>query len=372
MGVRLQQWRGLVPLLRGGGYSLRIVPIWGITGPSWVSAGYPDWVTTTEQTDRDYASTGCAILYIYWMLSLGYTKAEVTQAGGATLADNYKTLTGKSTAYADLKAATQAVTVTLGQPVRHRRTNLMKRVAHNADGRLEVFGGHRQRALAHLADRPEQRAGPAGLRSAASSPAIRSGAQLRRPAGSVRPRHRQRAMAHLADRAERRAWSGWASLGGIITSDPAVVATDGRPLRCLPAAPTRPCGTSGRPRRTPGPGPAGHHWADHHQRAGGGVATPTAASRCLPAAPTTRCGTSGRPRRKRGPGPAGLLSAAIITSEPVVATTQTAAWRCSPAARTTRCGISGRPPRSNGWSGWASLGGIITSDRRGPQRRRPP
>ena len=91
-------------------------PSWGITGPSWVSAGYPDWVTTTEQTDRDYASTGCAVLYVYWMLSLGYTKEQVIQAGGATLADNYQTLTGKTTAYADLTAAVQAVTVTSDNP----------------------------------------------------------------------------------------------------------------------------------------------------------------------------------------------------------------------------------------------------------------
>jgi hypothetical protein len=91
-------------------------PSWGVTGPSWVSAGYPDWVTTTEQTDRDYASTGCAVLYVYWMLSLGYTKEQVVQAAGATLADNYQTLTGKNTAYADLQAAVQAVTVTSDNP----------------------------------------------------------------------------------------------------------------------------------------------------------------------------------------------------------------------------------------------------------------
>lgn len=91
-------------------------PSWGVTGPSWVSAGYPDWVDSTEQTDRDYSSTGCAILYFYWMLSLGYSASEITKAGGATLADNYKTLTGKNTAYTDLKAAVQAVTVTSDNP----------------------------------------------------------------------------------------------------------------------------------------------------------------------------------------------------------------------------------------------------------------
>ena len=91
-------------------------PSWGISGPSWVSAGYPDWVNNTEQTDRHYDSTGCAVLYIYWMLSLGYTTEQVIQAGGATLAENYQALTGKTTAYADLTAAVQAVTVTSDNP----------------------------------------------------------------------------------------------------------------------------------------------------------------------------------------------------------------------------------------------------------------
>ena len=91
-------------------------PSWGISGPSWVSAGYPDWLTNTEPTDRDAASTGCAVLYLYWMLSLGYSKEQVIQTGGATLADNYQKLTGKNTAYADLKAAVEAVTVTSDNP----------------------------------------------------------------------------------------------------------------------------------------------------------------------------------------------------------------------------------------------------------------
>ena len=91
-------------------------PAWGITGPSWVSAGYPDWVSTTEGTDRDSASTGCSVLYLYWMLSRGYGKQAIAEAAGATLADNYKTLTGKTTAYADLKAAVQPLTVNSDNP----------------------------------------------------------------------------------------------------------------------------------------------------------------------------------------------------------------------------------------------------------------
>jgi len=50
-----------------------VMPSWGITGPSWVQAGYPDWVSKTETTDRNYVSTGCATVYLYWMRSQGYT-----------------------------------------------------------------------------------------------------------------------------------------------------------------------------------------------------------------------------------------------------------------------------------------------------------
>lgn len=86
------------------------------TGPAWAQAGFPDWVTQTEQTDQDAVSTGCAIVYIYWLRSLGYTSPQIVQAGGATLAANYQNLTGKTTAYQDLLAAVQGVAVTSDNP----------------------------------------------------------------------------------------------------------------------------------------------------------------------------------------------------------------------------------------------------------------
>jgi hypothetical protein len=86
------------------------------TGPAWAQAGFPDWVTKTEQTDRDAVSTGCAIVYIYWMVSVGYTIPAIVQAGGADLVANYQTLTGKTTAYQDLIAAVDSFTVTSDNP----------------------------------------------------------------------------------------------------------------------------------------------------------------------------------------------------------------------------------------------------------------
>jgi hypothetical protein len=48
-----------------------------VTGPVWAQAGFPDWVSQTEPTDRNAVSTGCAIVYIYWMRSLGFTIPEI-------------------------------------------------------------------------------------------------------------------------------------------------------------------------------------------------------------------------------------------------------------------------------------------------------
>lgn len=93
-----------------------VMPAWGTTGPSWAAAGFPDWVTKTETTDRNYVSTGCAVVYLYWMRSLGFTISQITQAGGATLSDNYKALTGKTTAYNDLLAAVKGLTIATDNP----------------------------------------------------------------------------------------------------------------------------------------------------------------------------------------------------------------------------------------------------------------
>lgn len=75
------------------------------TGPSWYNGGKANWIDTTENTDQDDVATGCGVLYLYWLVSLGYSIAQITQAGGATLAANYQALTGKSTAWADFSAA---------------------------------------------------------------------------------------------------------------------------------------------------------------------------------------------------------------------------------------------------------------------------
>jgi acylphosphatase len=200
------------------------------TAANWVAAGYPDWVSQTELTDRNAVSTGCAILYIYWMRSQGYSIAEITQAGGATLSANYKTLTGRLTAYSDFVAAAKKVNVTSDNPW----GRWLERVAcavDNSDGRLEVFGVGTDRAVWHTWQQAAH-AGPwSGWASlggvVTSTPVTVDNADGRL---ELFARGTDRALYHNWQTAPHAGpWSGWHSLGGLITSDPCVVCnSDGR------------------------------------------------------------------------------------------------------------------------------------------------
>lgn len=77
------------------------------TGPAWDQDGRADWIDATEPTDQNPDSTGCGVVYLYWMVSKGFTAAQIAQAGcpDGTLASNYLSLTGSSTAWADFIAA---------------------------------------------------------------------------------------------------------------------------------------------------------------------------------------------------------------------------------------------------------------------------
>lgn len=86
------------------------------TGPEWDRAGRPDWIDRTEPTDQDSVSTGCGVIFCYWMRSRGFDVPELVRAGGATLSANYQTLTGKRTGYQDLLAALSGVTITSDNP----------------------------------------------------------------------------------------------------------------------------------------------------------------------------------------------------------------------------------------------------------------
>jgi acylphosphatase len=200
------------------------------TAAAWVGAGYPDWVTHTELTDRDSVSTGCAILYIYWLRSIGYSIPQIVQAGGSTLLANYQALTGRSSAYNDLVTAAKKVAVTSDNPF-GRWLEKDSCAVCNSDGRLEVFGVGSDRAVWHN----WQKAPHSGPWSGWAS---LGGVVTSDPAVFINSDGRLELFARGADNAlwhnwqtapHAGPWSGWNSLGGIITSDPEVVEnSDGR------------------------------------------------------------------------------------------------------------------------------------------------
>jgi hypothetical protein len=81
------------------------------TGPTWYQSQQPNYIDATDPTDQNAVSTGCGVVYLYWMISNGYTAAQITQAGcpDGTLASNYLALTGSATAWADFSAAVGAL-----------------------------------------------------------------------------------------------------------------------------------------------------------------------------------------------------------------------------------------------------------------------
>ena len=81
------------------------------TGPAWDQVGRPDFVTNTEQTDRNAVSTGCGMIFIDWLFSLGYSFAQITQAAAPTLAGVYQNLTNKTSALQDFANAISNVQI---------------------------------------------------------------------------------------------------------------------------------------------------------------------------------------------------------------------------------------------------------------------
>src|ERR1035437_8507363 len=76
----------------------------GITfasAPSWLKSNRPDWIDSTEGSDRNFESIGCGTLFINWLrFQLGYSLNQIVQAGGATLGATYQKLTGRQDGYA--------------------------------------------------------------------------------------------------------------------------------------------------------------------------------------------------------------------------------------------------------------------------------
>jgi hypothetical protein len=77
------------------------------TAAVWLDGDRPDWVSQTNPSDLDPVSTGCAVLFLYWLnVKLGYGWEQICRAAAPTLAGTYQMLTGKGAgaAFADFKA----------------------------------------------------------------------------------------------------------------------------------------------------------------------------------------------------------------------------------------------------------------------------
>lgn len=108
------------------------------TGPAWDQAGRPDYVTSTEQTDRNPVSTGCGMIFIDWLFSLGYSFTQITQAAADTLAGTYENLTGKTTAWDDCVAALDAVQILDDDPFQAYASAAKPAGAKAGDGQVLI------------------------------------------------------------------------------------------------------------------------------------------------------------------------------------------------------------------------------------------
>ena len=93
------------------------------SAPVWASAGFPNWVDTTEGTDQDYNSIGCGMAFISWLIGVhGYAFDEIAQemvrlGDTGTLATLYEALSGTSgSPWATFLAACHAATITTDDP----------------------------------------------------------------------------------------------------------------------------------------------------------------------------------------------------------------------------------------------------------------
>jgi hypothetical protein len=87
-----------------------------VSVPSWVQAGFPNWVDNTKQTDGDYPSIGCGMAFISWVLSQGgpafydVARTMVRLGDSGTLTKLYQALTGlTSSPWAQFLSAIKAL-----------------------------------------------------------------------------------------------------------------------------------------------------------------------------------------------------------------------------------------------------------------------
>lgn len=91
-GEALSQYCGIIRF-PAGHYSY-----YGSWVNRWLQSSRPDWVSTTEPTDKDAVSFGCALAFIFYLnTQLGFTINQIIADASANLAQAYTALTGDLT-----------------------------------------------------------------------------------------------------------------------------------------------------------------------------------------------------------------------------------------------------------------------------------
>jgi len=76
-------------------------PVNYLSAGYWLSSARVDWVDNTKNTDQDYYSIGCGVLFLNWMrFQLNFSWNQIIAAGAPTLAQTYSNITGTSDGYA--------------------------------------------------------------------------------------------------------------------------------------------------------------------------------------------------------------------------------------------------------------------------------
>lgn len=78
----------------------------------WGNVGRPDYVTKTLDTDQNLDADACGTVFLFFLHTyLGIDWASITAAGGGTLAETYRRLTGRTDAYERLLTVTTTLPV---------------------------------------------------------------------------------------------------------------------------------------------------------------------------------------------------------------------------------------------------------------------
>jgi hypothetical protein len=81
-----------------------------ISANAWLNLNpRPNFVDHAKPTDTDYPSIGCSVLFLNWLrFQLNFSWAQIVAAGGASLSNTYKGLTGRATAWKDFSSMIEA------------------------------------------------------------------------------------------------------------------------------------------------------------------------------------------------------------------------------------------------------------------------